>query len=511
MGRLLLGRNKKNNGIAITAAKAELVRINEVLGEPELLIGGIAVNYYDPTRRSVDIDLVCSDGVALELIERLYPFSRYKCTQTGNEERPTYIISDTLDHDAFGIVFGPKIVERGGYKLLDWDTLFEEARPLTLRATENIDKTLVLNNILVPSPEDLIYTKIISFFGRSEEKKEKRIQDLKDIVNLSNNTAMNVRNFRNRIRLVSAVNEKEIVFEFLKAIKTEDEVSILRRSWLFEDLVRAFATSKPKEGGIDYNYEERATVLSDPLTSFIQEIVDPEFLYSAFRPARSQKTLERGERALEWSAGGPFLSLACKAFEEDSDYEKHFREIVRRHTYRATELPQGEGVGLAQSSLYIDLHSASCNPEIRAFLADQLWGYLKYLGESEFTLRNFTIASPSQGNNLICVPLQEISGADLILVRTSPQIPKFGIPIEGEFTKARPVILVDDLCMDAHFLLRAVERIRAAGGHVQHVVTLLERNDAVGRQKLLESGVKLHSKYIVDATAYASSFPERRS
>lgn len=42
-------------------AKKELGRIDDILNEKHILIGGLAVKYFYPARESKDIDLVCSD------------------------------------------------------------------------------------------------------------------------------------------------------------------------------------------------------------------------------------------------------------------------------------------------------------------------------------------------------------------------------------------------------------------------------------------------------------------
>ena len=500
----------RKNGIAIVAAKEQLQRIDGALSEPELLIGGIAVNYYVATRRSLDIDLVCTDEVATRLIEKLYPSDRYEIRNGGNEERPTYFIRDTKDRNAHGIVFGPKIVQRGGYQLLDWSTLYETSKPLEVRTTENPGEVVTLHNILVPSPEDLIFTKLISFFGRSETKKEKRLQDLKDIVALANEN-INARNLFNRIEVTSQESGRDIVFEFMKEIKGDAEVDVLRMSWLFKHLVMEFASGRPTEGDVNYNYHEKTTKFSPALESFIKELIDPEMVYATVHPSGVPKYLSQGESALSDGIVTEFLTLNYEDIDGKSDSEMNFQNIVRRHTFRAEELTEQDGVGLARSSLYIDLHSACTDFGIRHDLANFFWGFIQYLSKKELELQNFTLASPKQGNTILGAAVQDLCHADFLMVRTSPQLPKFGIPIEGEVRVGRPTIIIDDLCMDAHFLLRAVDRIREARGTVDHVVTLLERNDAIGRQKLAEVGVSLHSKYTVNASAYANVTPDRRT
>lgn len=54
-------------------AKKELGRIDDILNEKHILIGGLAVKYFYPARESKDIDLVCSDAVRNTIIRELYP------------------------------------------------------------------------------------------------------------------------------------------------------------------------------------------------------------------------------------------------------------------------------------------------------------------------------------------------------------------------------------------------------------------------------------------------------
>ena len=58
-------------------AKKELGRIDDILNEKHLLIGGLAVKYFYPARESKDIDLVCSDAVRNTIIRELYPTNEW--------------------------------------------------------------------------------------------------------------------------------------------------------------------------------------------------------------------------------------------------------------------------------------------------------------------------------------------------------------------------------------------------------------------------------------------------
>lgn len=171
--------------IDIAEAKKQIIRISKSLNNPLLLIGGLAVNQYVVTRISQDIDLVCDYETSRDLVVKLYPSNEWTNTEINEDEyRPSFIIQHKLKSDYPIIKFGPKIVERGSYKYLDWDALNKE----TARFKYN---KIILENIHVPTVEALCYMKIVSFIGRSDNQIQKLRQDLWDIREL-----MNIDSFR---------------------------------------------------------------------------------------------------------------------------------------------------------------------------------------------------------------------------------------------------------------------------------------------------------------------------
>ena len=103
-------------------AKKELGRIDDILNEKHLLIGGLAVKYFYPARESKDIDLVCSDAVRNTIIRELYPTNEWDIFDENMDEyRPDYHIKNKKN--GLIISFGPKIKEREPYADIDWDLL----------------------------------------------------------------------------------------------------------------------------------------------------------------------------------------------------------------------------------------------------------------------------------------------------------------------------------------------------------------------------------------------------
>ena len=169
--------SKKPIGLQI--AKDELVRFDKVLIKPHLLIGGLAVQRYIPTRDSKDIDLVCEHDIAMQLVRALYPFEIWDVRERHDDP---YRLDFRITHrseDRGEIIFSPKIIEREPYNFIDWNHLLEDGKAFKYQSD-------TLDNIVIPSCSDLAFTKLISFLERDTTLSSKRRQDLDDLAKLSN-------------------------------------------------------------------------------------------------------------------------------------------------------------------------------------------------------------------------------------------------------------------------------------------------------------------------------------
>jgi hypothetical protein len=180
-------------------AKAELKRINDVLAEPHLLIGGLAIQQYYSARISKDIDLVCDFDVAQHILDTLYPSRDWKVYDKQNDEyRPSFQIRHKVE-DIGTIIFGPKISERPPYNHIDWERLKEGAQPFVTAAG-------LLEKILVPAAHALAYTKFISFLGRHAPE-DKVKADLKDFADITNHENFSVSLFYDLLRRSKSFEE----------------------------------------------------------------------------------------------------------------------------------------------------------------------------------------------------------------------------------------------------------------------------------------------------------------
>ena len=118
--------------IKMAEAKNQLTKINDILQNPLVLVGGIAVNQYIITRNSEDIDLICDNDTAIYIIDKLYPSTDWhRENVNGNEYRPAYYITSKLDPNYPVIKLGPKLTERGLYEYLKSEELAEHCQPFS--------------------------------------------------------------------------------------------------------------------------------------------------------------------------------------------------------------------------------------------------------------------------------------------------------------------------------------------------------------------------------------------
>lgn len=213
--------------IAIKDAKEELVKINSYLTKPHILIGGLAANQYNLARISSDIDLVIEHATANKIIGYLYPTLTWNIIDRNDDEiRPSYEIINRANNELI-IRFGPKILQRQPYDFIDWSILFKGAKKFSYQNSE-------LDNILIPSPVNLSFTKLISYISRRQTSSDKALVDLDDFANLTNHEVWNTVDF---YTIVANTNAFSYLKENLKFSRTEK--AILEKSSLYH-LVNIF-------------------------------------------------------------------------------------------------------------------------------------------------------------------------------------------------------------------------------------------------------------------------------
>lgn len=207
-------------------AKIELLRINGFLEDEVILIGGLAVQRYNLSRSSKDIDIVCSMAQQRKLIEKAYPSHKYEVEEKQNDLRPDITIKN-LETGA-RIFLGSKIVERDSYKYIDYTTFSENSNSFSYD-----DK--IADKIRVPAPYILAFSKIISFIARRNSGKG--LKDLDDFVNLTNHSQFSLNRFIAYVERVGANDYIRSFFEKSELLKDESEALRLCSPVRFQGII----------------------------------------------------------------------------------------------------------------------------------------------------------------------------------------------------------------------------------------------------------------------------------
>jgi orotate phosphoribosyltransferase len=207
--------------------------------------------------------------------------------------------------------------------------------------------------------------------------------------------------------------------------------------------------------------------------------------FNQYRLARSQGT------------GAPGLKLdpdeAAKTLDQIG--ADPVRTVASQHIYIESEKRKVGYINRQEICVYLDLHSASCDPVKRETLSKALAEFVQATLVTDLSL--LSVTSPREGNLLVGSSVAGKLGANFLMIRTG-RAPRFGYPIEGSFTPGTTAIIVDDLCMEGTFLKRCVQHLRRYGINVSHCFCLFERLDGDAREVLESLSVDLHSKYQIE-------------
>ena len=211
--------------LPIADAKSYLEKIDEILSGKHLLIGGLAVQQYHPTRNSKDIDLVCEFSEIAHVIDEIFPTRDYEVIDKNQDElRPSYILTDRTGNGDSVAFIGPKIQERENYEYIDWELMMEGAVPFKYQGR-------TFKNIVIPEIEHLCFSKLVSFINRADKAAEKGLQDLKDFVNLTNNKDFRINKFYDIIRRWEA---EQHISEGIARLNKDVDLAHMEGSTIFE-------------------------------------------------------------------------------------------------------------------------------------------------------------------------------------------------------------------------------------------------------------------------------------
>ena len=133
----------------------------------------------------------------------------------------------------------------------------------------------------------------------------------------------------------------------------------------------------------------------------------------------------------------------------------------------------------ARSSYYIDIKAATTNPTVLAAIGEAI------AKDQEFD----TVAGVAVGAVPIAVAVSLASGRPYAIIRKTEKDHGKAGTIIGDVS-GKNVLLVEDVTTSGGSALYGIEALRAAGAHVDRVVTVVDREAGADRA-LAEIGVSL--------------------
>ncbi len=207
-------------------AKHSILKLDNLLNERYLLIGGMAVQQYCPTRLSKDIDLVIDQSTISGAIDSLFPSRDYDNIDVNEDDlRPAYVIQSRSSQGRVYFI-GPKIQDRQAYLYVNWDYLKEDSVLFSYQGKK-------CTHIVVPNVEKLAFLKLLAFLNRIDTNSEKGEKDLRDFVNLSNHRDFRINYFYDVLRFNRCI---DYVVGRISELKTQDAIDLspLEESAFFE-------------------------------------------------------------------------------------------------------------------------------------------------------------------------------------------------------------------------------------------------------------------------------------
>ncbi len=139
----------------------------------------------------------------------------------------------------------------------------------------------------------------------------------------------------------------------------------------------------------------------------------------------------------------------------------------------------------AKSSYYIDIKKASTNPKVLKLIARLMASKVSELG-----YRPDRIAGVVLGSVPLAAALSLETGIPYVMVRKEKKDHGTGKLIEGDIEEGDRVLVVEDVITTAGSSIAAIATIRAAGGVVTDVVSVIDRQGG-GSENLSGAGAAL--------------------
>src|SRR3989338_9469115 len=162
--------------------------------------------------------------------------------------------------------------------------------------------------------------------------------------------------------------------------------------------------------------------------------------------------------------------------------EKIAKALVDASVVKFGDFTLASGI---KSSIYVNLRVVPSYPESFAIIIEELSNVVK-------KIKPDVVAGAEPAGIPLAAAISLKTKIPMIYVRKKPKGYGMNQLIEGELEEGKKAVLVDDMATNAFSKLNFIQGIRQAGGVVNDVIIVLDREQG-GADALGKENVKLHS------------------
>jgi orotate phosphoribosyltransferase len=168
------------------------------------------------------------------------------------------------------------------------------------------------------------------------------------------------------------------------------------------------------------------------------------------------------------------------------------QELVKLLAWRSVRKGRFTLASGKTSDLYVDARMTSMSPEGLSLIGPLGLQAIRTAGWNVDAVGGMTLGADPIAYAISCTSNRMLPRVRAFTVRKETKTHGTSRLIEGPFQDHDRVVVVEDVITTGASALRAIETVREAGGHIEGVLTLVDREDG-GREAIESSGYKVIS------------------
>jgi orotate phosphoribosyltransferase len=184
-------------------------------------------------------------------------------------------------------------------------------------------------------------------------------------------------------------------------------------------------------------------------------------------------------------------SYASGAQQTDRDVSR-LRELIDQHAVVRGRVTLSSG---KEAEYYVDLRRITLHHEAAPLVGRVMLKMLDDAGIDYSAVGGLTMGADPVGTAMLHAAAAERRDLDAFVVRKAAKSYGMGRQVEGPSVEGRKVVVLEDTSTTGGSALQAVEGVRAAGGDVQAVAVIVDRDTGAKEKIEADAGVPCFYAY----------------